>query len=111
MFPNQSMKRGRKSTFAVPHHPISKARLRTIVPCSLPAPRSRPFHRFLQLAAQERDLVALKLNASTLKGKVAELESLLAEAEREITSIRDDKKTLIDHVADLQRQVHLIGSQ
>lgn len=55
--------------------------------------------------------MALKLNASTLKGKVAELESLLAEAEREITSIRDDKKTLIDHVADLQRQVHLIGSQ
>ena len=36
---------------------------------------------------------------------MAELESLLTEAEREMKSLREDKKTLIDHVADLQRQV------
>ena len=58
-----------------------------------------------QLANQERELVALKLTNSTKKGQVAELESLLTEAEREMKSLREDKKTLIDHVADLQRQV------
>ena len=48
-----------------------------------------------------------ELNNSTVRSKLAEVEHSKASMEKENEELRRDKMLLVDHVADLQKQVRM----
>ncbi|XP_074656380.1 uncharacterized protein LOC141909699 isoform X2 [Tubulanus polymorphus] len=58
-----------------------------------------------QLAKQEHLSTSTELNASTTRSRLNEIEALHQNAETENTQLRRDKMLLVDHVADLQKQI------
>ena len=57
------------------------------------------------MSKQEHAKKALELNSSTVRSRLAELESTHQNHETENAQLRRDKMLLVDHVADLQKKV------
>ena len=62
---------------------------------------------FEQLSKQDHAKKAIELNSSTVRSRLAELESSHQNNETENAQLRRDKMLLVDHVADLQKKVRI----
>ncbi|XP_077989996.1 uncharacterized protein LOC144444449 [Glandiceps talaboti] len=58
-----------------------------------------------QLSKQEQVTTSQSFSSNTLRSKVAELEGLQSTTDAENSQLRRDKMLLVDHVAELQKQL------
>lgn len=63
-----------------------------------------------QVGKQEHAKKAVELNSSTIRSRLAELESSHENHETDNAHLRRDKMLLVDHVADLQKRVSVLKS-
>ena len=63
-----------------------------------------------QVGKQEHAKKAVELNSSTIRSRLAELESSHQNHETDNAQLRRDKMLLVDHVADLQKRVSVLKS-
>ena len=64
---------------------------------------------YLQLSHQGQVTTANELSTTTIRSRLAELEAMHGQSDSENTQLRRDKMLLVDHVANLQRQVSTIS--
>ncbi|XP_064652760.1 ELKS/Rab6-interacting/CAST family member 1-like isoform X2 [Lineus longissimus] len=67
--------------------------------------KERCNHYMAQLAKQEQIATSTEFNASSTRSRLAEVENAHHGTETENSQLRRDKMLLVDHVADLQKQL------